>query len=250
MKLYSELAEFYFDIEKPGRKIEQEISFLHETFRKYKIKSVLDSGCGTGEHVKDLQALGYQILGIDSSPQMIQVAKLRFPHCKFELGFMEQYRVQKSVDAVISLFGTFNYLTSNDAIEKFFYTAAKNLKPAGILILDVWHSEPIKKIKRKPLGLVANIRVGDLTIRRNRGFRLTRGDDITLVEVNYIYQITKNGNNKELKDKHIMRVFHTKELENWFHMFKFEILYLNSGFNGEKFRKSSGRILYTLKKKI
>lgn len=218
---------------------------MSEVFKRHKIQTVLDVGCGTGEHVKDLQAMGYRIFGIDSAQKMIDIAKQRYPHCKFEVGFMEEYKLKQPVDAVICLFGTFNYLTSNEAIRNFFALSAKNLKPAGILILDIWNAEPIKKIKRKPLGLVANIRVGDTAIRRNRGFRLTRADDLTMVEVNYVY----NLNQTDIKDKHIMRVFHPQEVDRWIREFKFEVLNQFGGFAGEKFRKFGGRILYVLKKK-
>lgn len=245
MKLYSELAEYYFEIEKPGRKLDEEVNFVSEVFKRHKIQTVLDVGCGTGEHVKDLQSIGYKISGIDSSPKMVETAKKRFPHCKFDTGFMEEYKATTAVDSIICLFGTFNYLTSNEAIKKFFLISHKNLKTAGILILDIWNAEPIKKIKRKPLGLVANIRVGNTSIRRNRGFRLTRADDLTMVEVNYVYNLDQT----DIKDKHIMRVFNPQEIEKWTKEYKFEILNQFGGFNGEKFRKFGGRILYVLKKK-
>lgn len=245
MKLYSDLAEYYFEIEKPGRRLDEEIRFVGEVFKRHKIQTVMDIGCGSGEHVKDLQGLGFKIMGIDSSPRMIDIAKKRFPHCRFEVGKMEEYQLKNPVDALVCLFGTFNYLTGDEEIQKFFTTAYKNLKTAGILILDVWNAEPIKRIKRKPLGLVANIRVGNTTIRRNRGFRLTRADDQTMVEVNYVY----NLNQSDIKDKHVMRVFYPQELENWIKSGKFEILNLFGGFGGEKFRKFGGRILYVLKKR-
>jgi len=245
LKLYSELAEYYFEIEKPGRKFEDELNFLHEIFKRHKIQTVLDVGCGTGEHVRDLQSMGYKVTGIDSAQKMIEVAKKRFPHCRFELGFMEDYKMKQQVDAVVCLFGTFNYLTSNDAIREFFQNMYRNLKHAGILVLDLWNAEPIKKIKRKPLSLVANIRINSMSIRRNRGFRLTRADDHTMVEVNYIYNLEK----KDIKDKHIMRVFYHHEMERFIKENKFEILNHFSGFKGEKFRRFGGRILYILKKK-
>ncbi|EMY12010.1 methyltransferase domain protein [Leptospira weilii str. Ecochallenge] len=79
MKLYNELAEFYFDIEKPARKIDSEAKFLDRLFRKHRIMTILDMGCGTGEHVRYFQSLGYRPKGIDSSPRMIDVAKKDIP---------------------------------------------------------------------------------------------------------------------------------------------------------------------------
>jgi 2-polyprenyl-3-methyl-5-hydroxy-6-metoxy-1,4-benzoquinol methylase len=75
LKLYSDLAEYYFEIEKPGRRLDEEIHFVSEVFKRHKIQTVLDIGCGSGEHVKDLQGMGFKILGIDASPQMVETAK-------------------------------------------------------------------------------------------------------------------------------------------------------------------------------
>ena len=57
MKLYTELAEYYYEIEKSGRKFQEEVLFLDEIYKKHKVQSVLDIGCGTGEHVLGLYAL-------------------------------------------------------------------------------------------------------------------------------------------------------------------------------------------------
>jgi tRNA G46 methylase TrmB len=59
MKLYTELAEYYYEIEKVGRKFEEEIEFLGKLFLKYNIHTVLDVGCGSGEHVQALNQNGF-----------------------------------------------------------------------------------------------------------------------------------------------------------------------------------------------
>lgn len=202
MKLYNELAEFYFDIEKPSRKIDSEARFLDRIFRKHRIMSILDMGCGTGEHVRYFQSLGYRPKGIDSSSKMIEVAKKRYSHCKFDVSPMQSYQSGALLDCVVSLFGSFNYLLTNEEIDATLKLIEQNLKPAGLAILEVWNAEPLRAIKRKPISPVAQIKSQNATIQRNRGFRLVRADTSTMVEVNYIYQI----NTKEVRDKHVMRV--------------------------------------------
>ena len=48
MKLYNELAPYYFDIESTTRKFTKEVDFLNEVLHRHRIKSVLDIGCGSG----------------------------------------------------------------------------------------------------------------------------------------------------------------------------------------------------------
>lgn len=92
---------------------------------------------------------------------------------------------------------------------------------------------------------MTQIKSQNTTIQRNRGFRLVRADTSTMVEVNYIYQI----NTREIRDKHVMRVFYLPEIEKMILRHKFEIMHIYSGFNEAKFKNSAGRILLVLKKK-
>ena len=245
MRLYSDLAEHYFDIEKPGRKFEEEIHFLTDTFKKYRIQTAVDVGCGSGEHVKELHQRGWKILGIDISPTMIEVAKTRHPSCKFEVGDMAKYNLKTPVDSIICMFGSFNYLFETEEIRNFLSNINRNLKPAGIFILETWNAEPIRKIKRKPISHVSTVKSGGSTIRRNRGFRLYRSEGSVMVEVNYVYNLEK----KEIKDKHIMRVFHSEEIQTFLNEQKFEILNIYGNFTEGKFTKRSGRILVVAKKR-
>ena len=70
-------------------------------FPPYKGMSVLDLGCGTGTHLESYQKAGCMVIGIDSSPAMLAVARAKlaeraelhlgdashmpFPHASFDL---------------------------------------------------------------------------------------------------------------------------------------------------------------------
>ncbi len=245
MKLYTELAEYYFDIEKSGRKFEEEIYFLDDLFKKHKIKSVIDMGCGTGEHVKALQARGYEVVGVDSSEKMVGVARKRHPQCKFDTGFMQGYQASHHYDGIVFLFGTFNYLISEEEIKSCLKLLQQNLKPAGLAIFEIWNADPIRRIKRKPITNVASLKSGQVQIKRHRGFRLTRSDASTVVDVNYIYTLDK----RELKDKHTMRVFFWNEIKAKLEDFKFEVLNVYGNYKMDKFKSNGGKILIVAKKK-
>lgn len=53
----------------------KEIPDLVDMFRKLKVKTVLDVGCGTGGHSIALAHEGFEVVGIDRSSRMINVAK-------------------------------------------------------------------------------------------------------------------------------------------------------------------------------
>jgi SAM-dependent methyltransferase len=49
-------------------------------------RPVGDIGCGPGHVCRYLAGLGLSVVGVDISPGMIQVARLRHPHLRFEVG--------------------------------------------------------------------------------------------------------------------------------------------------------------------
>ncbi len=244
MKLYSDLAEFYYEIEKTNRSFQEEIQFVNSLFQKHKAKSVVDLGCGTGEHVTALQSMGYSIIGVDSSSSMLEIAKKRFPNCNFQTGLIQKFQSKQIFDAALCLFGTFNYLTNNEDIDAALIRLKKSLKPSGIAILEIWNSYPIQQIKRKPITTVSMTKVGKTIIKRNRGFRITAEEETkTIVEVNYIYHL----DDKEIKDKHIMRVFSFSEIAQLLNRFQFQILNIFGNYGMAKFKQDSIRMILVIK---
>ncbi len=46
----------------------------------------LDAACGTGRHTKYLADKGFDTIGIDCSPEMLELARVKVPEARFELG--------------------------------------------------------------------------------------------------------------------------------------------------------------------
>jgi SAM-dependent methyltransferase len=49
-------------------------------------RPVADVGCGPGHVCRYLAGLGLNVVGVDLSPAMVRVARLRHPHLRFEVG--------------------------------------------------------------------------------------------------------------------------------------------------------------------
>jgi 2-polyprenyl-3-methyl-5-hydroxy-6-metoxy-1,4-benzoquinol methylase len=63
--------------------------------------SVLDVGCGPGHDAADFQAKGFNVLGIDVSPQMIELARLSYPRCAFEvMSLFDVRKLCRTFDAI------------------------------------------------------------------------------------------------------------------------------------------------------
>jgi ubiquinone/menaquinone biosynthesis C-methylase UbiE len=95
--------------------------------------SILDLGCGTGEPMlRYLVARHYEVLGVDASVAMIDIARARFPATRFEVGDMRALNLGRSFDAVIAWHSLF-HLAPGDQ-RAMFQTFARLLEPGGVLM--------------------------------------------------------------------------------------------------------------------
>jgi len=63
---------------------------------------ILDLGCGTGHLTAEIAATGATVIGIDSSPAMLEQARAAFPAIEFIQADARSFRVAEPCDAVFS----------------------------------------------------------------------------------------------------------------------------------------------------
>lgn len=107
----------------------------------HKPTTVLDLACGTGNMSLLLAQKGYQVIGLDSSPHMLQVARKKSHdvgiYIEFILGDMRNFQLPFQVDAAVSLFDSLNYLLEPSQIKSAFKSVYSCLKPSGYFVFDV-----------------------------------------------------------------------------------------------------------------
>jgi SAM-dependent methyltransferase len=101
---------------------------------------VVDLGCGSGIWASELSRAGYDVLGIDLSPAMIEIARKRAPKAEFRVGSLLKVEVPVC-DAVTSLGECLNYLfdeiNSIDQLRNLFRRVYSALKPGGVFVFDI-----------------------------------------------------------------------------------------------------------------
>jgi SAM-dependent methyltransferase len=246
MKLYNELAEYYYSIERENRNIDNDIRMIRTLVKDIEKPVLLDIGCGTGEHAHKLTMLGIICTGIDSSSAMIDTARIRFPNSiRFMQQDMRDFDFKEKFDIAISLFGSIDYLIDEEEIHSVFRNTKKCLKPGGIGVFEVWNAFPIQKIKEKPLSFVSKTEYGEKIIERRRGFRLLNNHDATIVEVDYDYKISGDT---VIKDRHIMRAFTCDELREYLAGNGFQIIAIYSNTLMRPYKETSNRIIVHFRK--
>jgi SAM-dependent methyltransferase len=125
-----------------GSFAEQSAPGVLDILRRARISSglVVDLGCGSGLWARHLVDAGYEVLGIDLSPDMIALARERVPEATFRTAsFLD---VDFPACAAITALGeVFNYLFDKRnrrvSLHRLFRKAHRALRSGGLLIFDV-----------------------------------------------------------------------------------------------------------------
>lgn len=65
-------------------------------------QTLLDLGCGNGALTKELADQGFLAWGLDSSEDLLALARAQYPHISFKLGDATNFTLDKEVDIVFS----------------------------------------------------------------------------------------------------------------------------------------------------
>ena len=79
---YAEWSETYDDPGNPMLLAEEPV--VREILARYPVGTALDAACGTGRHTKYLASLGHQVIGIDTTPKMLELAAAKVPAAQFQ----------------------------------------------------------------------------------------------------------------------------------------------------------------------
>ena len=116
--------------------IEEATEALYDLYRSelddYKIKTLLDVGCGRGGFMQRMISDGVTCKGVDLSSVMVEecVSQGLDAEC------MDVAEVDGKYDAVVSIFDVLNFL-DNDSLMKFLDAIADKLNDNGIFIADI-----------------------------------------------------------------------------------------------------------------
>ena len=105
---YTKDFVYHYDLFKDDYR--KTVNKLDSLFKKHGVKLVLDIGCGTGKIDKLLKDKGYEVIGIDSSKEMIEHAQSNFPDIKFIQMNAQTFKLN-GFDAIISLDSVLTFLT-------------------------------------------------------------------------------------------------------------------------------------------
>lgn len=117
--------------------------YIEAIFNKHGLKPsmVLDLGCGTGNFCIEMAKRGYEMIGVDLSPDMLSCAKDKTQEEDLDILYLNQnmaeFELYGTVDAVVCLMDSINYITDKRAVKRMFKLVKNYLNPRGLFIFDI-----------------------------------------------------------------------------------------------------------------
>ena len=141
MEAYTSFAQVY-DTFMDNVPYEEWTEYIADILKEYGIDDgiVLELGCGTGSMTELLADRGYDMIGVDNSEDMLQMAmdkRTKSGHSiLYLLQDMREFELYGTVRAVVSACDSVNYITDPEDLLEVFRLVNNYLDPRGIFIFD------------------------------------------------------------------------------------------------------------------
>ena len=100
-------------------------------------RRILDVCCGSGHVTKELVRRGYQVTGIDSSAELIALARRNLPGIDLRVQDARALRLESRYDAAISTFDSLNHMLTADDLCRVLVGVHRALEPGGLFLFDM-----------------------------------------------------------------------------------------------------------------
>ena len=174
MDAYTSFASVY-DTFMDNIPYEEWSKYLIGILKEYNIDDglVLDLGCGTGNMTELLAEAGYDMIGIDFSEEMLEIAMEKRAESGHDILYllqdMREFELYGTVKAIVSICDSINYITEEEDLLEVFRLANNYLDPKGLFVFDFNTVHKYRDV------------MGDQTIAEDR-------EDCSFIWNNYYYE--------------------------------------------------------------
>jgi SAM-dependent methyltransferase len=204
--MFNASAEYYDLIYSAFKDYASEVAQIASLLRRLnpQCRTVLDVGCGTGEHARLLAAEGFEVDGLDLDPAFVRIAAGKHRAGRFFEADMSDFRVPHRYDAVVCLFSSIGYLRTLDRVRRALICFREHLAAGGAVVVEPWLSPGVLDPDRR-----------DTHTGEARGVRVSRSARVEVEEdlsrLLFDYEIDEDGVVHRLSEVHELGLFTTGE---------------------------------------
>ncbi len=205
--MFSESAELYDTIYRTLKNYAAEADVIAKIIHTAHpaARTVLDVGCGTGEHVKHLRLSGFDADGLDLDAGLLALARKKVPDAAFFEADMSNFELPKRYDVVACLFSAIGYLKTVDRVTAALRLLRNHLATDGIVIVEPWLT-PGKM--RAGKGSTVKTEVAGLRVERDSFIVI----DGTLSTLTFDYRLDDAHGTRRAREVHELGLFTTEQM--------------------------------------
>lgn len=240
MDCYNDFAYIYdaltYDVD-----YDKFLQFIKKIFKLNNLNPelVLELACGTGNFTKKLADEGYDVIALDNSEQMLDVAREKCENVLFLNQDMTEFELYGTVDAIICVLDGVNYITDKRKLQKMFKLCHNYLNYDGLLIFDINSEYKLKNI------------IGNNTfVSDTDEIFYTWENELSGDKVNFYltFFVKEDENYIRFDEVHTERIYKESELCDMLKKANFENIGVYADFDVKKPEKRSERLFICAKK--
>jgi 2-polyprenyl-3-methyl-5-hydroxy-6-metoxy-1,4-benzoquinol methylase len=241
--IYGDFAEVYSDSQYTNFSATMSEAVVRLVTRYvFSPRRVLDLACGVGVAAVFFAERGYEVVGVDRSERMLDFARRRAEAAgvavRWDRQDMRSLALGAPVDLVTCMYGSLNYMATDEEFAAVCRGVAKNLSPGGLFVFDVLTIQGLAD-SSKMKSLVHESAGRHLILHQNKF------DFETAVNTKTLTAFVKRGREYErITEIHRERAFPLETMERALESAGFSIVDRFSGAGLKPLRPDSARALY------
>ena len=247
MEAYSGFAKVY-DLFMDNIPYEEWTDYVKELFAEEGVKDgiLLDLGCGTGSVTELLAKSGFDMIGIDNSEEMLEIAMEKRAESGLDILYllqdMREFELYGTVKGVVSICDSMNYILDDEDLLDVFKLVHNYLDNEGIFIFDM-----------KAMHEYANV-MADNTFAEDR-------EESSFIWENYydeeeeinqydlsIFVKEEDGRYRKYEETHLQRAYEQQCVEELIKESGLELLHVYDAFTRELPAEDSQRIYFVCRR--
>lgn len=241
---YKDDYMFYDDLNSQVQN--EDLKFYEKILSKN--KNILEVACGTGRIILRICEEANYIMGLDSSEEMLSVAKEKLKNKNVELllGDMTKLEnIDKKFDYIICGYNSLQHIMENKGVSDFFKNACNLLENDGRIIIDIFNPNPfflnIKRVHEYKCTFYSRYLNCEIVVEEERIYDCTK-------KINYIKYIYKRGNEIIAQTDAKMRQYYDGDIERIVEDTALKIERKYGDYELNEFVKDSPKQIFIIKK--
>jgi SAM-dependent methyltransferase len=200
--LYTNLSAVYEAMYQSFIDYEAEYKFYSNILLKYNCKSLVEIGCGSGNLSIPFKNAGFDYVGIDSSDEMLNLAKIKNPAALFLKEDMRKFELTAKKAAAIITGRTISYMLTDNDVMGTLQTIHKNLNTNGIICFDCIDANKFIPQIDEAKKIIHKARFKNNDYQRDSLWKINPAQRFSFDWASVYYEVNTNGSLLKIGEDH------------------------------------------------